>query len=280
MRIINQGNHFCSVDQCGEGTIRCKTVFLSTHFEAMTYMVAETKAYQIQEAGWEVMRTEDSSLLGAGRLPQLNGCEAYFNAGPKIHGLEAPGITAEIKELLLECIRGIIQAECYLFPERGYRDRKEYMDSWNENNAGTCLHFSHLEQHTRTWFDYIGDHIRSQNLFNRNKSYRIWDEGKGSSAFQITGTFCDSFHEMNASLCISKDTGNIEACQLSLMRAPGPFCFELASYGERLVDENIRQLTKKKIAGILGGGLGCFHFVDLIAGMASAFLGCLRTGQD
>lgn len=272
MRIINQGNHFCSVNRCGEGTIRCKTVFLSTKFEAMAYLVAETKAYQIQEAGWEIMRAEDPSLLGAGRLPQLNGCEAYFNAGSKIRELEVSEVNAEVKGLMLECIRGIIQSECYLYPERGYRDRNDYINNWNENNTGTCLHFSHLEQHTRTWFDYIGDYVRSQNLFNRNKSYMIWDEGEGSGTFQIAGTFCDSFHEMNASLCISKDTGDIEACQMSLMRAPGLLCFELAGYGERLVGEDVQRLTKKKIAGILGGGSGCFHFVDLITDMASAFI--------
>jgi len=83
----------------------------------------------------------------------------------------------------------------------------------------------------------------------------------------VFGVFSDSFHEMNVRLELGED-GIVKECAGNFLRAPDRVCFENAASLGRLPGAAFTNLSKKQIAGIIGGPAGCDHLVDLVNDLA------------
>ena len=105
------------------------------------------------------------------------------------------------------------------------------------------------------WFAYIGGHRRENNLFNRYKSMAVYRRIDGS--LFATGSFSDSFHELNVQL--SFDGDRIASCKAAFLRAPGPVCIESSEFLGPFTGRSIAELNKKEVAKIIGGPDGCIH---------------------
>ncbi len=268
MKIIDQGCYFTTVNRIRKEELSSKTFFLKTDFEATVDLVVDIKSFKIKEAKWEINRAEDSSKLGKGTLQELAGKEAYFNGGRSVRKVIGTGDDETLKGLFLECIRGFIQAETYIFKERGYKNKQAYYDYWKTEQIDSCRYFSHLDREVCTWFEYVGDYIRKNNLFNRNKQYTIIEDGAGM--IQATGNLIDSYHEMNAEFSFSKKSKIIEKCYIKMPRVPGPVCSEISEKAPELVGIHLDSVVKKNIAEIIGGSEGCFHLVNIVYDMIRA----------
>lgn len=53
-----------------------------------------------------------------------------------------------------------------------------------------------------------------------------------------------------------------------LLRAPDIVCREAAPLLENLHSINLREISKKELAGVLGKGQGCVHVIDLVSDCA------------
>ncbi len=268
MKIIDQGYYFTTVNRKNEEELISKTFFVKTDFEAVASLIADIKNFNIREAKWEINRSKDNNRLGKGSLPELIGKDAYFNSGGSVRKIVGTGDDETLRSLYLECIRGFIQAETYIFKERGYKNKQEYYNFWKTEQLNSCRYFSHLDRELYTWFEYVGDYIRENNLFNRNKQYSITEDKAGT--IYVTGSLIDSYHEMNAEFSFSKENKIIEKCFIQMPRVPGPVCSEISESAKNLIGIRLDSVVKKNITEILGGSEGCFHLVNIVYDMIRA----------
>ncbi len=264
MEFIFQRNWFCSVNSLDKQGLLAETNLIGTDIEALGRLVIDKSTFEIKEAGWEVSRSPGGVLNGGRDVCELKGVTAYFNAGGdlrRVVGGEAGGLA---KELFAECIRGIIQAETFLYVERGYKTPESYGTHWEKAYLNSCRYYSNLHRVTRRWSDYVGGYSPGASLYCRAKNCSVFKTGGGLAAF---GVFSDSFHEMNVRLSLSKD-GIVMECAGNFLRAPDQVCFENAALLGRLPGAALTGLSKKQIAGMIGGPAGCDHLVDLVNDLA------------
>ena len=260
MEVLYQGSYFYSVKKVQESELLAETVFLDTRLEAVGTLLVDLKSFRIKEAGWEIHRAPDPELLGRGVLPDLKGVEAYFGAGRAL-SRAAGGIGGGlVRGLLTECVRGIIQAETYVTKYRGFPTEDDYERWWKQEHVDSCRFYKRENMGKNHWFAYIGGHRRENNLFNRYKSMAVYRRIDGS--LFATGSFSDSFHELNVQL--SFDGDRIASCKAAFLRAPGSFCIESLELLGLLNGKSMAELKKKEVAGIIGGPEGCIHLVDII----------------
>lgn len=238
------------------GQLNAQTMYCATDREIGTRLRVDLVSFKILEATLENHSPSEIIM----DIPQICGIEAYLNSGPAIRDALAH-LDHLPRELFAETIRGIIQAETFLYKERGFASASEYNEHWNKTFADSCRYYSNLDRITQRWVDYV-DYIRTGNLFNRFKTqsvYAINDEG----GYFIIATFCDSFHELSieietdSSLVITKANG-------TLLRAPDNVCREATVLLQQLPGHGTASLNKKKIAALLGKGDGCVHIIDTV----------------
>ncbi len=267
MTIMDQGCYFTMVNREKENELVSKTIFLRTDFEATASLVVDISSFKIKEAKWEINRAKDSNKLGEGTFPQLIGADAYFEGGKSVRKIGGTGDDETIRELLLDCIRGFIQGETYIFEERGYESKEAYYSHWKNGQINSCRYFSHLDREICTWFEYVGDYKRKRNLFNRSKQYSI---EKADGIIKVRGNLLDSYHEMNVDFSLLEESKVIESCSITMPRVPGPVCAELSESAKGLVGMQLDCITKKEIVNVLGGAEGCFHLVNIVLNMIHA----------
>jgi len=241
-------------------------VYLNTDTEAVGMLRVEVSSFQIKEARWHVYRSPGKTLNGGSEVPELNGLEAFMQIGPVLQqqlGDQGGGLA---RELLAECVRGLMQAETFVYRERGYTSAKEYDDYWNEVLKDSCHYFSNLDRIAQSWMDYIGSDMRDHSLYNRVKSTNILQSDNG---LLINANFLDSFHELTVNITLDSD-GTIGGCSGNYLRAPDRICFESSELLEKMIGKKIAGLTKKDIARDLGFSTGCTHLVDLVYDISQA----------
>ncbi len=264
MKFIFQRNWFCSVNSLDKQRLLAETNLIGTDIEALARLVIDKSTFVIKEAGWEVSRSPGGLLNGGRDVHELKGVTAYFNAGGDLRraaGGEAGGFA---RELFSECIRGIIQAETFLYVERGYGTPESYGAHWEEAYLNSCRYYSNLHRVTRRWSEYVGGYCPGAGLYSRAKNCSVFKAGVGVAAF---GVFSDSFHEMSVRLNLSND-GTVTDCAGNFLRAPDRVCFENAASLGQLPGTALASLSKKQIAGMIGGPTGCDHLVDLVNDLA------------
>ncbi|WP_157833463.1 DUF2889 domain-containing protein [Desulfotruncus alcoholivorax] len=234
--------------------LEAQTVYCGTDCEAGVILKVEAQSFKIIDAILESY----SPPVKVSRIDGLLGEEAYFNCGPVLKKA-AGSLGAFPLSLLAETVRGIIQAETFIWEKRGYSSTSAYNDFWEKFYLGSCRYYSNLDKITQKWDEYVS-YSRSTNLFNRFKQQSVdFINGKG---YEVNVKLSDSFHEMNLDLeldlqyKIVKTTG-------SILRAPDPICFETTQLIKNLAGQFIAKLSKKQIAKLMGLGSGCVHLIDM-----------------
>jgi hypothetical protein len=267
-----QNSTFCSVKTVNGGELLAETTLVGTNVEAFGWLVIDRSTFIIKNAGWEVTRSPAESLNGSGILHGLKGVTAYFHSGGDLRREAGDIAGGLVREMLVECVRGIIQAETFLYVDRGYPNPEAYGEYWEKFYLNSCRYYSNLHRVSRRWSDYVGGYYTDKKLFARAKNCSI---KKFPGGFTAVGTFGDSFHEMVICLNIDDD-GMVLECQGNFLRAPDPVCFENASLLEKLKGTSLLSLNKKQIVTGIGGPGGCDHLVDLVYTVAKGFREALQ----
>ena len=257
MTAIFQSNYFTSVHKNGDVVI-ARSHLLSTGWEAVATLTAAADTFRILAVRWDICRSPGGTQNGGRDVPALRGVEAYLGAGPALRdALKTDGGVAY--SLVAECIKGVIQSETYLFIERGYADAAALQAFWKKNAAGSCHLYSNIPRITRSWNEYVAARARTDNLFSRLKTAIVTDR---PGRVDISGTFCDSFHELTLNLTISGDI--VTDCCGNFLRFPDPVCAETVANLASLAGRPLAALTKDCIGECIGGPAGCSHMTDLL----------------
>lgn len=264
MEYVFQKSWFCSVTALDGGELLAETSLVGTDIEASGRLVVERSTFIVIDAGWEVTRSPEGSLNGSGVLPGLKGVTAYFNSGGDLRHEAGDIAGGLVRELLAECVRGIIQAETFLYRERGYLTPEAYGEYWETSYLNSCRYYSNLHRISRRWSEYVNSYYTGKKLFNRFKSCSIV---RSAGGFSIAGIFNDSFHEMG--ICVNlNDQGMVLDCRGNFLRAPDSVCFENAARLERLKGTFLPDFNKKEVISKIGGPSGCDHLADLVYDLA------------
>jgi len=267
MLVIYQSSFSCNIGKLPDNTIIAKSCLLTTTTEAVGKLIVQPDSFKILEANWQIFRSPGNSLYGNQSVPELHGLEAYFNIGAELRRAVGDAGNGLAQILLAECVKGVIQAETFLYTERGYQSASAYEAYWDNMYHNACRYYSNLDRVTQTWFGHVGEHSRQDFFFQRNKHIVVYRLNGGST--MITGSFMDSFHEIN--VCLTLDGQKvIKNYHGQFLRAPDQVCFENTSHLNALIGTNFRKLSKRDIGQQIGGSQGCSHLVDLVYDMVIA----------
>ncbi|NLV15752.1 MAG: DUF2889 domain-containing protein [Syntrophomonadaceae bacterium] len=266
MKCVFNASHFTTVIR-KDNELLAQSVYLSTSIEAIGMVRADVSSFMINGAEWEIYRSPDNLLNELADVPELKGTEAFLNVGQALRDVIGDRGGGLPRELLAECIRGLIQAETFVYQERGYSSPEAYDNYWEELSADYCRYFTNLDKVEKHWRDHVGPFERGRSLYNRCKKSEVWvgQDGRISSG----GSFIDSYHELCVQIRIDS-RGVIEECQGNFLRAPDRICFENADNLNIMIGQNLADLSKRQIGGDLGGPQGCFHLVDLVYDIGQA----------
>lgn len=269
MEYLHHCHWHVSVRRHGAGALLAETFFLSTNTECSARLTVDDKKFTIKKGVWEVYRGAGDHAPNKMELPGLVGEEAYFSCGPLLHRTLGDLCGGLALSLFQETVRGIIQAETFLYKARGYSDPESYDRHWENFYAGSCRYYSNLDRVAKQWADHIADQKRYHNLFNRVKHVSVGRDERGNL---IAGSgFSDSFHELGMTIVLDRYSREIRHAECNLLRAPDPVCLEAAPLAARLKGHNAAGMPKKQLAGILGAGQGCVHMIDLAHDTLSVF---------
>lgn len=241
-----------------------EVAYCGTDGEACARLLVEPATLLIREAVWEKYRAPEERVPSITKIPALAGVEAYFNSGDALREALAPLGDPCARELFAEAVRGVIQAETFLFKERGFSSPEAYQDNWDRLYVNSCRYYSNLDRVTRGWFEHIGYSHRRGNLFNRMKSQILYLQDN-SNSYLLAGNLADSFHNASVELELEMDGKTVKSSKGELLRAPDSVCREASALMNALTGENFENLSKKDIARLLGGGNGCVHLIDLVS---------------
>jgi len=268
MIVHANSNLFTTVSRSAAGQITARSHLLATGWEAAAFVTAAAATFRVSAARWDIIRSPGSAANGGRDVAEFIGAEAYFFAGPVLRAVrQADGDLPS--RLLAECVKGIIQAETYLYRERGFMDAEAYEASWKENYTGTCRLYSNPDRITCSWSNHIADRVWGGILFSRGKTAVVTDTGGG--ALTVAGNFIDSFHELAVRLAIA--AGTVTAAAGNFLRAPDPVCPETAAALAALPGTPLAALGRQDVIRLVGGAQGCVHLADLINHMLTVVPG-------
>lgn len=257
MTNVFQRHWFVTVErETPGGLLRAQTIYCgTTDGETVVTLRVVPETFEITEAYLEsfsppVMKIDVNELIGV---------KAYLNSGPAIKdALKDLGNFP--RSLIAETVRGIVQAETFLWKERGFASLEEYNTYWEKMYVGSCRYYSNLDRVGKSWGEYVPFN-RNSNLFSRFKSQLVYQSpGYG---YRISGQLSDSFHEVSVGLAFNQHFEIIEA-HGQLLRGPDDVCREATAYIHKLPGQAVDDLSKKCIANLLGQGNGCVHLIDTI----------------
>lgn len=260
MECLFTRNWHTSVRRTNETLLTSETSYVDTAREACARLRVGVTDFVIRDAEWEVQRPV---APGAGKIQPidvLKGKDAYFNSGPALRELAARDEDPLLVPLFAETVKGVIQAETFLWKERGYSTPENYERHWEDAYKDACRYYSHLDRVSQAWFQFVGETQRDGNLFVRFKNQTLYACGK--SGFLLTGLLSDSFHEMSIRISLNREMV-VEQAGGVLLRVPDAVCKESGDFLERLVGVGLKGISKKEMAGLLGKGQGCVHLIDL-----------------
>ena len=262
MDLLLQRNWFI-LARLEENGLISEAVYNGTDREIVARLLVDAKHFRVLGASWEVYRAPGLTLPLRREIEELYGLVAYFGCGEEFRRalsfLNDPFAAA----LFSESVRGIIQAETFLYKERGFPSSAVFEKDWVENYIGGCRYYSNLDRVTREWFEYIGYDKRTDNLFNRTKTQVLF-RSEGQNTYRISSHLHDSFHGMALETVLDQDF-TVRDISGMLLRAPDAVCKESASYLPELIGCNLNSLKRKDIYAKLGGAQGCVHFIEIAA---------------
>ncbi len=261
MKNIFQRNWYTEVRRSDNGQLQAKTSYVDTTREATAHLLVDVNSFIIEEALWEEQKSSKPISARTRQVTPLQGSEAYFSSGPALR--EAATVLKDPLAVALfsETVKGIIQAETFLLSERGYSSEDEYDQKWTDFYLGSCRYYSNLDKVTSSWYEHVGESKRSGNLFVRFKTQSLFELREGQ--YLLIRNLSDSFHEVNVRLKLDEFT--VKEADRVLLRTPDIICREAASLLVNLHGLDIRGISKKELARLLGKGQGCVHVIDLVS---------------
>jgi len=271
IKVLEQGAWINYSNSLNEEELISQSMFLSTRYDCSATICATKKESKITQAYYSIHRCPDMSKRGEANLPEL--ADLPRSEGVKaVKGLKDFGDDGKVKELLLECARGLTQSETSLFDLFGFKTREDYEIYWRTDKTSYCRAYGDKMPPLDEWGIHIGayEHKRKKNFYTKYKSYIILQENEGDEAV-ISGTYNDSFHEMHSELTYSLTSRNISAFDIAVVRAPHAPCHELSHVAaESFIGKPVDSFSKREVGKIVGGSSGCFHVVDIVYDIASA----------
>ncbi len=266
MNLLLQRNWHLSARLDGKELISDAT-YCGTDRELTARLNVEPASLRISKAVWEVYRAPGFDGPRACEIPQIRGVEAYFGCGSEIRNGLAFLNDLFAEELFMEAVRAVIQAETFLYKERGFSAAEEFEKYWTDNFKNSCRYYSNLDQVSRDWYEHVGYDKRYGNLFNRTKTQILF---KDNISYTLAGYFNDSFHGLAVELALS-ESGMVENAGGKILRAPDSICKEAPVYLNNIIGKKLTLLSKKDIVSLLGNSQGCIHLIDLVTGGAETF---------
>ena len=127
--------------------------------ERRAFLKVETSSLKITEAWLERPGQAGNMTESTIYIDSLQGVQAYLGSGPQLReALKSIGENLE-RTLFNDCVIGIVQAETFLFPERGYQDVDAYNNFWEKSYVGSCRYYSNLDQVKKTGWIISGLHL-------------------------------------------------------------------------------------------------------------------------
>ena len=238
-----------------------EVIYCGTDGEYCARLWLQPQTFLVSRAQWEVKRTFEGACDKVTDLPGLCGVELYFNSGTVLREALSPLPEGYALSLFADAVRAAIQAETFLFQERGYSSTAEYDQYWNTNYLNACRYYSHLDRVRTAWYEHVGIDHRSGNIFNRIKSHFLYGTGDG---YRLNGHLNDSFHGVSTDLELAADGATILRAGATLLRVPDTVCLESAQFLRKLEGRFLNGMGKKEIIQLLGGGEGCVHIYDTV----------------
>lgn len=266
MECLFQRHWHTEVRRDGEQSLRAETVYHDTVRDLVVGMKIKMGNFLIQEAYVEQHRPVVPSEEEICMVQELLGIEAYFSSGSLINRALAPYGNPLMSLLFAETVKGVIQAESFIFNERGYQTADDYEQYWRNFYGGTCRYYSNLDRVEQDWYQHLGTTSRTGVLFSRFKEQTLYRDSAGQ--WQLQGTFSDSFHELAVSIVLNPDERTVVDISGCLLRCPDQVCREAAGLLQVLKGAKLEELSKKNIAGALGRNQGCVHVIDLAYDLA------------
>jgi hypothetical protein len=260
MKSLFQCNWYTEVNRSGNGQLMAKTSYLDTQREAAACLLVDINTFIIKDARLEEQRSIESIGSRSLQVAPLLGSEAYIGAGPALKETAAFLNDPLAVALFAESIKGIIQCERFLLEERGYASLEEFFLMWRKFGLDSCRLFSNLDRVTFSSIDRASYLRPEGNLFVRFKTQSLYSLGE--EQYLLTGYFSDIRHETSVNLRLKGST--VMEADGGFVRPPNPICPETDTFLSNLPGVDLKGVSKKEIAAILGNGQGCVHMIDLV----------------
>lgn len=250
-----------SVVRDSQNYIIATTTYSDDNSELAAVLRVDVRGLKIEQAYIDHLGRPGDVLEKREDIPQLKGITAYLGCGRELRqGLQ--NVAAPVISLFQENITAIVQAETFLYAERGYASPDAYNQAWEQFYRGSCRYYSQLEDTTVSWADYIGMGERRFRLFDRFKSLQLHRSGEGR--YVLTGSLMDSFHQISTCLELDDKDLRVLTAEGCLVRVPDSKCREAALYLDKLNGQDLKAMSKKELAQLLGSGQGCVHLISLL----------------
>jgi len=244
-----------------EGTIIAQTDYSDSQVERRAVIRVDISSFSIIEARLERIGRPGDMAEKCHQIENLKGIKAYMGSGRQLReALQDAGDELE-RSLFNEAVICTVQAETFLFQERGFDDAASYIEFWEKYYAGSCYYYSHLDKVGTSWVDFVGPALRQTDLFNRFKSQQVMRDEKGD--YLVLGNLNDTFHQMSTYIIVNQQLQVTQAYG-QLIRTPDAVCLSAASLADNLPGTDLSCISKKELAMTLGAGQGCTHIIDLI----------------
>ncbi len=199
----------------------------------------------------------------------IEGMYAYIQGKKRIKTVlkEEMHVENNIVDLFLQAISALVQAETYVYKERGYKNKNEYNLYWDLLEKNNCRYYNDEFYFMRAgepkWMDYVENRFEDKILFQRKKTYEI-NKILNEPNYKIVALLEDTYHEIIIGLKCDPNYVVLDGA-IEFTRAPGKACFTNSENIEYLIGKSLISLTKSDVIKILGGRLGCYHVVEMIA---------------
>lgn len=257
---FNQVNVSVSVDRYRDSVVSL-SMYLDRNQEIRGYIQADTETYMIQDAWCETVKSHDAGKTGIVSLDFMKGMNAHIDGKRKASVILKSSYDPDIRYIMEQCFNGLIQAESYIYRERGFVSREHYNKYWDVLEKNGCRMYSHPSEKDLRWMDYIPQYERKRLLFSRFKNFEIEQRGDHCRG---RGRFIDSYHEIYADIAFDRISGLLEECNIYYVRAPGESCFSNDSHGKKLEGMKLSELTGRNIVDMFGRSEGCYHLVEIL----------------
>lgn len=266
MKLFSKGNIYSSIKRNGE-ELTAVTSILNEELEIVTDLIIDAHTFEIREMLWHVYRCDVSSntgnyciKTGKGATDMLNGKEAYLTAHKLFDELLVLPGGELLKYIFIQSGKAIVQAETFLYKERGYDRKESYDEYWDIVEENGCSFYTYPCDDDLRWSEYVGNYDRGDYLFQRFKTFAMMEHDFEQTYF---GTFSDSYHHIDVEMTVNTETKIITAFNLRYIKAPGKACLRSINNGKNMVGVNIRDVDKKTVVSKIGGCEGCYHVLDL-----------------